>query len=105
MYGLISFNLSGSSRRTQWRTSFKIAYFPVRMASRFLLKNLFRVSVKRKSSAASTTLPDGVVTVFEEVIVAGVEKELFEKVTLALIGVDLLVFARGILAIELIELF
>ena len=69
------------------------------------MKTLFRVSVKRKSSTASTTLPDGVVSVFEEVFVAGVEGELSEKVTRAFVGVGLLVFARGILAIELIELF
>ena len=79
MYGLISFNLSGSSRWTQSRTSFEIASLPVRIASKFLLKALFRVSVKRKLSAASTTLPDGVVSVFEEVFVAGLERELYER--------------------------
>ena len=100
MYSLISLNLSGSSVRTQSRTSFKIASFPVKIASIFLLKTLFRVSVKRKSSAASTTLPDGVFSLFEEVFVAGVKGELSEKVTRAFVGVDLVVFACGILAIK-----
>ena len=98
MNGLIPFNLSGSSRRTQSPTSFIIASFPVRIANNFLLKTLFRVSVKRKSS-------NGVVSVFKKVFVAGVEGELSENVTQAFVGADLLVFARGILAIELIELF
>ena len=50
MFGLISFNFSGSSLSTQLRTSFRIASFPVSIDRSILLKILLRVSVKRKSS-------------------------------------------------------
>ena len=102
MYGLIYFNLSGSFRSTQSRTSFKIASFPVSIdRSFFLLKTLLRVTVKRKSPAASSKLPDGIVSVLDEVFVAGVEGVVSEKVTRALLGVALFVFDRGVLVIEL----
>ena len=56
------------------------------IASSFLLKTLLRASVKRKSSSASSRLPEGVVSVLEEAFVAGVEGVVSEKVTRALVG-------------------
>ena len=105
MYGLISRNLSGSSLSTQSRTSFRNASFPVMMASSFLLKILLRVSLKHRSCAASITLPNGVVSVFDEVLVAGVDGVVSEKLTRAFVGVDLFIFALGFLSVELRELF
>ena len=61
--------------------------------------------MKRKSSAASTRLPEGIVSVLEEVFVAGVEGVVSEKLTRAFVEVALFVFDRGILGIELTELF
>ena len=45
--------------------------WPVRIADSFLLTILFRVSLNLMSSAVSTTLVDGVVSVFDDVLVAG----------------------------------
>ena len=61
--------------------------------------------MKRKSSAASSRLPEGVVSVLEEVFVAGIEGVVSEMVTRALVRVALFVFDRGILLVELTELF
>ena len=61
--------------------------------------------MKRKSSAASSRLAEGVVSLLGEVFIAGVEGVVFEKVTRALVGVALFVLVRGILVIKLTELF
>ena len=63
------------------------------------------MSVKRISSAVSATLVKGVVAVFDEVFVEGVDEKMSEKVTRAFVGVDLLVIVRGILEVELTEVF
>ena len=93
MYGLIFRNLSGPSLSIQSRT------FTV-MASSFLLTTLLIVSMKQRSSAASITLRDGVVFVLDEVFVVFVDSVVSEKVTRAFVGVDLFIFALGILLIE-----
>ena len=100
MYGLISRSLSGSSCIMQSRTSIRIASLPVKMARSFMLKILLSVSVKHTSSAASIKLLDGVVSVFDDVFVAGGDGVVSEKVTRAFVGVDLLVFVFGVLLIE-----
>ena len=56
--------------------------------------------MKHISSAASIRLPDGVVSVFDDVFAAGVDGVLSENVTRAFVGVDLLAFVFGILLIE-----
>ena len=63
------------------------------------------VSVSLISSAVSTALVDWVVSVFDEVFVAGVvlEGELSQKVTRAFVGVDFAGLVHGIMEIELID--
>ena len=84
-----------------------MASLPVRIASSFLLKMQLIVSVNRRSSEVSTALVEGFVSVLDELLVPSVafEGELYEKVTRALVGVDLLEFPLGIFEMELIELF
>ena len=84
-----------------------MASFPVRIYSSFLLKIRLIVSVNRRSSAVSTALVEGVISVLEELFVPGVEfeGELSEKVTRALVGLDLLDLSLGIFEKELIEWF
>ena len=60
---LISYNHYTSLLKTQSRTSFKMTSFAVRIASNFLLKIRLSVSVILMSSAVSTALVDGVVSV------------------------------------------
>ena len=56
-------------------------------------------------SAVSTAMIDGVVSVSDDVFVAGVilEGELSEKVTRAFVGVDISALVHGILGIKFIE--
>ena len=91
---------------TQSCTSLRIASFAVKMAGNFLLNILFSVSVKHISSAALIKLPD-VVSVLEDVFVAGVDVVVSEKVTRAFVGVylDLNAFVFGILLSSFTELF
>ena len=53
------------------------------------------------SSAASIILPEGVVSVLDDVFVAGVEGIVPEKVTRSFVGLDLFAFVFGILLMEL----
>ena len=57
------------------------------------------------SSAVSTTLVDGVVSVSDDVLVVGVvfEGELSKKMTQAFVGVDFSARVLGISEIEIIE--
>ena len=57
------------------------------------------------SSAVSTELVDGVVSVFDDVLVAGIvfEGQLSEKVTLAFVVVNFSARVRGISEIEFVE--
>ena len=105
MYGLISFSLSWSFRRTQSRTSFNMASFPIRIASNFLLKIRLRLSVNLIYSAVSMVMVDEGVSVFEDVLIAVVEGELSKKLTQAFVGFDFSALVRGILDVEFIELF
>ena len=59
------------------------------------------------SSAVSTALVDGVVSVLEEVFFSGVvlEGEFSEKVTRAIVDVDLLNFTLGVFEVTFIEQF
>ena len=63
------------------------------------------MSVSFKSSAVSMALVEGVVSVFDEVFVAGVvlEGEWSEKVTRAFVDIDFIVLVFGILEIALVE--
>ena len=57
------------------------------------------------SSAVLTARLDGVVSLFEGILVAGAEVELSENVTRDFVGVDFSALVRGILEIKFIELF
>ena len=76
-----------------------MASFQVKIAKNFLLKILLIVSVSHKSSALSMAPIERVVSVFEEVFVAGVvlEGELSENVTRAFVGVDFAALVSGVL--------
>ena len=93
IYGLISFKRSLSLRMTQFCTSFKIASFLVKVAyfllKILLLKILLIVSVIQRCSAVSITLVHGVVSLLDEVFLAGVLLEGELLATRTCLGVDL----------------